>query len=319
MTRAGHHANVLYDFEPSFDTAPSSPDPLVFGGNVTMDTFEGSHEAVRIFNADRKAANIIEQIFDGAWSITGELAPEPPWWLSTVLGSPNSTNVAGSLYDHEYGLGVGGDPDSLRLYQPTEGFSEYKELPGCVVATLTIDQSVPGNAEFTLSGAYAREPEENTTLTIDVDDFSDRTFNNRLAELTVGGDTQGLVQSASVTIETGTEIINELGTGHGVDFSPKVLAPSVDFEKIIDTSQTTDTTNLYDRFTSKNQVDVVLSYDNGESGDAQYRLEFTVGASFPDSWSRTGVNDPEADLSDDLNEMAEDFDAVITVDESSPP
>lgn len=316
MSRAGHHANALWDHEPSFDTAPSTPNPQIFGGNVTVDTNEGSHEAVRIFNADRKAAEIIEQVFDGAWSITGELGPEPPWWLSAVLGSPNSTNVAGNLYDHEYGLGVGGDLDSLRIYEQVEGFNTYREIPGCVVATFTIDQSVPGNPEFTISGAYAREPDQNSTLTLDVPEFSKRSFNNRLASLDIGADTPGLIQSTSITVETGTEVINELGTGHGVDFSPKVLAPSVDYEKIIATDQTVD---LYQRFVDKNQVDVVLSYDNGESGDAQYRLEFTVGASFPDSWSRTGVNDPEADLSDDLNEMAEDFDAVITVDESSPP
>jgi hypothetical protein len=213
-------------------------------------------------------------------------------------------------------LDTGGNPESLRLYQPTEGFSDYEEIPGCVVATLTIDQSVPGNPEFTLSGAYAREPLEDNTLSLSVPDFSKRTFNNRLASLDVGADTPGLIQNASITVETGTEIINELGTGHGVDFSPKVLAPSVDFEKIVATDQTVD---LYDRFTSKNQVDVVLEYDNGETGDAEYRIEFTVGASFPDSWSKSGVNDPEADLAEDLTEMAEDFSAVVTVDESSPP
>jgi len=313
--RSGHHADVLYDTEPSFDTAPSSPSPIPFGSNVTMDTYEGSHEAVRIFNADRRAADIIEQVFDGAWSITGELS-EPPWWLSTVLGTPSSTVVVDPTYDHEYSLDVGGDPNSIRLYGPTEGFAEYDEIPGCVVATFSIDQSVPGNPEFTLSGAYAREPERNSTLSLSVPDLSERTCNNRKASLEVGGDSVGLVQSASLTVETGTEIIDELGTGHGVDFSPKVLAPSVGYEKIIATDQTLDP---YTRFTGREQVDIVLGWDNGETGSAEYRVEFTIGAAFPDAWTQSGRNDPEADLTEDRTEQAEDVSAVVTGAYTSPP
>ena len=312
--RSGQHADVLYDTEPSFDTAPSSPDPIPFGSNVTMDTYEGSHEAVRIFNADRRAADIIEQVFDGAWSITGELS-EPPWWLNTVLGAPDSAEVVAPTYDHTYGLDNGGDPTSIRLYGPTEGFAEYEEIPGCVVATFSIDQSVPGNPEFTLSGAYAREPEVNSSLSLSVPDLSQRTFNNRKASLEVGGDSVGLVQSASLTVETGTEIIDELGTGNGVDFSPKVLAPSVDYEKIVSTDQTLDPQS---RFTGREQVDIVLGWDNGQTGADEYRVEFTIGAAFPDSWSESGRNDPEADLTEDLTEQAEDVSAVVTGPYTSP-
>jgi hypothetical protein len=313
MARAGHHADVLYDHEPSFDSAPSSPSPKVFGSNVTMDTFEGSHEAVRIFNAERDAADIIEQIFDGAWSVTGELS-EPPWWLGTVWGSPVSTEITSPTYEHDYSLDSGGDPRSIRIYAPTEGFSNYEYLPGCVASTLTIDQSVPGNPEFTLSGAYAREPQDDNTVDLTVPDLSERTFNNRKASLTVGGDTVGIVQNATLTVETNTDLINELGTGHAVDFSPKVFAPSIDYEKIVATDQTVD---LLSRFKGRTQVGVDFQYDNGEPSGEQYEVQFALSQVFPSDWSETGRNDPEADLMEDLSEMAQSATAKIINDDST--
>jgi len=141
-SRAGHHGDVGYTFEDAgYDAAPNDSTVKTFGGNATMDTFDASHEAVREYNASRTAAEIIEQAFDGGWGVTFDLGAEPPWWLAGILGQPTSTNVSGSLYDYTYDLDNGNDPVSLRLYAPTEGFSNYEMLPGCYIVSASIDQS----------------------------------------------------------------------------------------------------------------------------------------------------------------------------------
>jgi len=90
--RAGHHGDVGYVFEDAgYDTEPNDTDVKVFGSNATMDTFEASYQAVRVYNASRTAAEIIEQNFDGGWGVTFELS-EPPWWLAGVFGQPSATN-----------------------------------------------------------------------------------------------------------------------------------------------------------------------------------------------------------------------------------
>ena len=239
MEKAGHHADVLYQFEDNgFNSSPTDSTYKVFGGNVTMDTFEGSHQAVRVFNADRKAAEIIKQVFDGAWSVTGDLT-EPPWWLQAIFGSPTSSNVSGNLYDHDYSLSSGGDPETLRLFTPTDGFSNVEVLGGCAIASFSIDQSQPNNPEFTLTGAYASEPTRQS-LSITVPSFAERTFHNREAQVDVGADTLAKCQNAGVDLDTGTELVGEIGSGEMVDFTPKTFAPDVTWDKIITESQTVD-------------------------------------------------------------------------------
>lgn len=319
MSKAGHHGDVLYKFEDNgFAASPTDSTWKVWGGNTVMETFDGSHQAVRVFNADRQAAEIVKQVFDGAWSISGEIT-EPPWWLQGIFGSPVSTNVSGALYDHEYSLSNGGDPETLKLALPTDGFTDTKTLQGCAVANFSIDQSVPGNPEFSISGAYASEP-TTEAISPSVPSFAERTFHNREASLTVDGSTVGKAQSANVDLSTGTELIGEIGSGEMVDFIPKTFEPDPTYSKILAESQTVDP---HDRFigaaTPGDQVDVVLAYDNGESSDATYKVQFTVSGSFPNDYSESGRNDPGANLTEELAELAEDMTATITEDESAPP
>jgi len=316
-TRGGHHGDVAYVFEDDgFNSAPNDTDFKVFGGNTVLDTFDGSHQAVRIFNAERYAANIIEQTFDGAFSITCENFTEPPWWLAGLFGQPNSTNVAGNLYDHTYDLDNDNDPVSLRLYLPTDGFNEYKVIPGAVIASVTVDQGNDSGPDLTISGAYASEPFTESSLSPSSPDFAEESFLNRDATLTVDGNDVARAQSTTLSIESNTEMIGEIGAEDAVDFTPRAWEPSLDFEKIITVGQTTDVLTL---FSDATQFATTLDYNNGESSDAEYGVTFDVSGDFPGEYSESGRNDPEADLTEDLSTQAEDVDATITEDAANPP
>jgi hypothetical protein len=64
-------------------------------------------------------------------------------------------------------------------------------------------------------------------------------------------------------------------------------------------------------------VAVDFQYDNGETDADQYEVQFALSQVFPDGWSETGRNDPEADLMEDLSEMAQSATAKIINDDSS--
>jgi len=314
--RGGHHGDVVYKFEDNgFDNAPNDSTFKVFGSDATLDTFEGSRQAVRVFNADRYAAEIVEQVFDGAWSVTFDLS-EPPWWLQAVYGSPTSTEITTGLYEYTYNLQSGGDPQTLRLYLPTEGFTDYEYIPGAAVASVTVDQSQGDSPEVTVSGAYAREPQRDNTETISVPEFSTDTFSNRDSDINVGGDRVAKSQTQNIELQTGTEMVGEIGSDQLVDFIPKAFEPSVTFDKVITTTQTVDP---LDRFKGETSVNVVETFTNGESGTDEYTVKFDLSGSFPDGWNESGRNDPEATLTEELSEIALDAEARITIDTTSVP
>lgn len=314
--RAGHHGNVSYVFEDNgFDTDPTDTTFKAFGGNATLDTFEGSHEAVRVFNADRTAADIVRQVFDGAWSVTHEIT-DPLWYLSTIFGQPVSTEVVEGVYEHEYRIDNNNDPNTLRLYLPTDGFQEYTVIPGAAVASVSIDQSQPGNPEVTVTGAYAREPFKDDTLTPEVPAFSKSSYTNRDAELTINNESVGRAQSTTVNLEANTEMVGEIGSGQSVDFSPKAFEPELSTEKILWVGQNVD---FFSRFETFNQVAAVLSWDNGQTGTDEYSTELTVEDSAPNSWNESGRNDSDADLTEELSELGQSASVTITVDEATPP
>lgn len=315
--RGGHHGDVSYVFEDAgFNSAPNDTNFKNFGGNATVDTQEGSHNAVRVFNADRHAAEVIEQTFSGSWSITLDGFTEPPWWLAGLFGQPTSTEVSTGLYDHEYTLDNGNDPISLRLYEPTEGFSEYTVIPGAVVASVTVDQDNQGSPEISISGAYADEPFTDSSLSPDPPAFAESSFTNRDAELQADGSTVAKSQSTSVSLEGNAEMVNEIGAEAAVDFIPRAWEPSMDWEKIVAVGQTVDPLS---KFTAGTSYTSSLTYDNGATGDAQYRVAIEVTGSLPNDWSESGRNDPDADLTESLSEMAADATVTVTEDTATPP
>jgi len=315
QSRSGHHGDVGYAFEPSYNTAPSSPEIKVFGSNATMDTFEGGRQAERKYNASRRAAEIISQNFDGGWGVSFELS-EPPWWLAAAYGQPASTNVAESLYDHTYDLDNGNDPVPLRLYAPTEGYNDYYVVPGCWLVSVSVDQSENGSPEISLTGGYADEPIAESGVDTSIPDFSTSTYSNRDAELQVDGDTVGRVQTTTLSLETGAEGVSEIGTDSMVDFTTGAFEPSITYDKIRFLDETVD---FLDRFGSEASVAVNLKYDNGETDDSQYVVTWEVIDSFPDSWSESGRNDPDARLEQELQDMGRDARAIVTVAQESPP
>jgi hypothetical protein len=314
--RSGHHGDICYVFEPSFDTDPTDTTFKGFGGNATMDTFEGGRQAQREYNASRTAAEIIRQNFDGGWGVSFDLGPFPPWWLAAIYGQPSTSNPVGNQYEHTYDLANGNDPVPLRLYAPTDGFNEYYVVPGAWLVSASIDQSEDGTPEVSLTGGFARDPFEDNTLSPVVPDFSQSTFENRDAEVITDGDTVARSQSTSLSLETNTEGKSEIGTDKMVDFSPGAFEPSLTLDHIRWVGENVD---FHQRFVDATQVTQAVHWDNGESGDAKYAVEVDVTGSYPDSWSESGRNDPDADLVEELQEMAEDATVLVVSDDATPP
>lgn len=317
-SRGGHHGDVAYVFEDGgFNASPVDTTFKGFGGNATLDTLDGSHNAVRVFNADRKAAEIIEQTFDGSWSVTTEGFTEPPWWLAGVFGQPVSTQVGTTaLYEHNYSIGDGNDPISLRLYMPTDGFANYKYIGGAVIASVSVDQSSDGSPEISITGAYAQEPQTASTLSPAAPAFAESSFSNRHAEARIGGTTVGKAQNTTFNLEANTELVGEIGSENAVDFIPQAFEPDVTFDKIISTTQSVDPLS---EFTGGTSATVELIYDNGATGNAQYIVDFNASGALPNDWSESGRNDPDATLNEELQNMAEDASVMVTEDVAAPP
>lgn len=318
--RGGWHGDILYEFEDNgLGAAPSAVTEKVVGSNATLDTFEGSHNAARVFNHDRKAAEIARQVFEGAWAVGGELS-EPPWWLQAIYGPPNSTETATiGLYEHDYGLSDTvdqGDPESLRFFLPTDGFTNYRVIPGAVIATLTVDQSTPGAPEFSMTGAYASEPFEASTETLSVPDLSKRTLQNRDATVDIGGTTLSRLQTHSLTVETGAEIITEIGAEDGVDWIPRAFEPNLSIEKIMHTNPDVDYLNRFKNFT---ESAIGIEWDNGETGTDQHQIKADLTASKPADWQEGGRNDPDVNLTEEMTEWPLDVTWTLTNDTATPP
>lgn len=314
VSRSGHHGDFVYVFEDNgFDSSPSDTTTKTFGSDLTMDTFEGGRQAERKYNASREAAEVIAQNFDGGWGVSFNINT-PPWWLAAIFGQPTSSNVSGSLYDYTYDLDNNNDPVTLRGYAPTDGFDNYEMLPGMTVVSCTIDQSQDASPDVSLTGGYARDPVNQSSPTVSVPDLPESTYPNRDAEVQVDSTTMAKSQSTSLSLETGTELISEIGTDAMVDYIPMAFEPSITYEKITATDESVD---LLQRFRDENSVTVKLLYDNGLSGEDEYSIDFDVTGSFPDGWSESGRNDPSATLNEELDDMALDCNVVVTTDSGS--
>jgi hypothetical protein len=168
----------------------------------------------------------------------------------------------------------------------------------------------------TISGAYAEEPFEANSLDPVTPSLSETTYTNRDGELQIDGDTVGRTQSASVSLDGGQEMVNEIGAEGAVDFREGAFNPSATHDKILWIGQTVD---FFDRFSGASQVDTVLSYDNGATGTDEYSMAITVSDAFPDQFTEGGRNDPEAELTEELQEMGQDATVSLTTDTDTPP
>ena len=309
VSRRGHHGDLVYVFEDQgFNSSPNDTTFKTFGSDLVMDTFEGGHQAERKYNASREAAEIIAQNFEGGWGASFNLNT-PPWWLAAIFGQPSATSIAGSIYDFDYDLANGNDPVTLRGYAPTDGFANYEMIPGMTIVSCTIDQDDESSPDVSLAGGYAAEPTNQNSPAVSIPSFDETTYSNRDAEVTVDGTTMAKSQNTSLSLETGTELPSEIGADGPVDFVPGAFTPSISYEKIVATDESVD---LLQRFRDENQVTVVLKYDNGLTGDDEYSIDFNVTNSFPNDWSESGRNDPEAFLTEELQDMAESANVTVT-------
>jgi len=315
--RKGLHGDICFVFEDAgFDTDPTDTTFKGFGGNATMDTFEGGRQAQREYNASRTAAEIIRQNFDGGWGVSFDLGAFPPWWLAAVYGQPATANPVGNQYEHTYSIRDGTDPVPLRLYAPTDGFNEYYVVPGCWLVSVSIDQSEDGTPEVSLSGGFARDPFESSALSPAVPDFSQSTYENRDAEVLVDSTTVGRSQSTSLSLETNAEGKSEIGTDQMVDFAPGAFEPSLTYDHIRWVGENVD---FHQRFVDATQVTTEIHWDNGLTGDNLYAVEVSVTDSYPGQWSESGRNDPDSDLIEELQEMGQDASVLVVSDDATPP
>jgi len=319
--RKGFHGDIQFVFEDStaFDQTDSDPtdtDFKAFGSNTTMDTFEGGRQAERKYNASRTAAEIIAQNFDGGWGVTFELGAAPAWWLAGIFGDPSTSNPAGEQYEHLYDLDNDNDPRSFRLYAPTDGFSNYYVVPGAWIVSASFDQSADGSPEVNLTGGFASEPFEDTGASPTTPALADDTYSNRDAEVQVDSTTVARAQSTSLTLETGTEGKSEIGAETMVDFAPGAFEPEATFDHIRWVGEAVD---FHSRFIDRTQVPLAVNWDNGETGDAKRAVEVDLLNGYPNQWSESNRNDPDADLLEELQEMAQDAEVLISNATATPP
>lgn len=309
-TGAGHNATVSYLWEddgtgnPDFATdSPEDSTYKTFGADVNVNTLEGSNNAVRVFNpASREAARIVEQNFEGSWGV--EFNFTNPWWLGGLLDyDVESSGTDPTTHDWD-----GDVPYSMRLLVGNQQSDEQRYLKGCVIASGTISVDTGGMVSVSLEGAYADEdPIDSNMVTQPTIRSGIKPLHFGQANINRGGDNLSLAQNLSLSIENNTDLIPELGTRFPVDYSPKQRTADLNYTRIVTDEE--DTKRMYGsgnapEETVDNTEDIVLSFDNGESGNAMNTLTLTLDNVFPNSAERSGVGDPEADLEDALTEMA---------------
>lgn len=317
-TAAGHDTRVTYLWEddgsgnPNFAGTPSDSTYKTFGSDVTLGTLEGSNQAVRVFDpGSREAREAVEQMFDGSWSV--EFTLTNPWWLGGVIAQGEVSGTS-EPYTHTYDGDV---PFPLRIIVGNENTGNERFLKGCVISSARIQVSVGGMVTVSLDGAYADEEETSpgeSTLQSQVVP-SNRPMTFAQASVSRGGSTLGLVQSLSISIENNIDIIGELGTRFGVDYSPKVRSVNTEVGDIVDTDD--ELTRMYgDSAASspstkvENSLAITATFDNGESDSAKNSLTFNLTGNIPQSYSRSGTGDPEADLEGTIQEITPSIDAT---------
>lgn len=297
------------DFGVGTDTEDSDEKP--FGGNATLSQLEGSNNAVDIFEPNsREMAQLIAQHFDGAFSVDYEWTN--PWWLKGLIADPDTEDNGDGTYTHTFDGDVPFPMTICAGYdERATGESDQQDeryLEGAVVQQATVDVSTEGTADVSITGAYVNEDyQEDVSSLTDQPSLDHDVMTFADAMLHLDGSTLSLVQDASVEINNNTDIIREIGTRVGVDYSPKARIPSVDYTKIRE-----DNTEIEDMYgteaaTSVEQSidtskDMKFEVDNGEAaGEGMNQAQFDLGGSFPDTAGTENLGNPQEDLQESIN------------------
>jgi hypothetical protein len=325
----GAHTTLWYLWEEdgsgSLDFAvgagTSDGDRKPFGGDATLNQFEGGNNAVDIFEPNsRRMAQLVAQHFDGSFTVDFEWTNS--WWLKGLISDPSTVDNGDGTYTHTFDgdtpfpfvICAGYDDRATDV----SGQQDERYLEGCVVQSATVDVSTEGTADVSLTGAYVNEDYQEDvalaaqpSLNEDVMTFAD-------AILHLDGSVLSLVQDASVEVNNNTDIIRELGTRVGVDYSPKALIPSVDYTKIHENE--TEIEDMYGETaaTSVQQnvdtdKDMKFEVDNGEAaGSGLNQAQFDMGGSLPDTVGTENVGNPQEDLQESINRRLQDISAKAT-------
>jgi len=313
---AGHQTTLSYVHEDAgFNSSPNDTDNKPFGYDATLSTFDGSHNAVRVFDPNsREAARVVEQEFTGSFTVDFVLAN--PWFFQEVFGAA-STSGSGP-YTHEFGDGTGDAPTSMRIFQGDDSNGFERVLGGCIVTSADISFDVPGQITVSLSGAYADEPTTDITVTGQPTVQREPLMTHH-ATLDRDGTTLSLTQSVGLSIATNDALIYDLGSRTAVAHNPKQYEYDLDYTRIVE--NTNDLERFYGNDTTlQDQIDntaaITITADNGKSGSAQNKVEWQLSDVFPADHSRSGVGDPAADIEDALTEIAPTVTVVAENDDS---
>lgn len=315
MPRAsqGHDFRLYWLFEDgaghSFKTeTPDDNSPKAFGSNATGENFEGSNQAVQVFGPNsRIPKDVIAQVFEGSWSVSFQYTN--PWWLSHIYAKPEVVeDTETGTFTHTW---EGEDTTSTQIViGRTENGSE-RVLRGCVCTSASVSVNVGGPVQVSLQGAYA---EEGTRKELDEQpEIGERTMTFAQAGLEQEGETLGYVQQGSVQLQNNMELINEWGSRIAIDYAPRQLVPNFNFSKINEAGETEQLEEMYGGTTIQERIgdvpDMAVSLDNGETGSDMNRVAFNLLGPFPDSYGESGIGDPQADVTEEVNRAVEEVTA----------
>ncbi|MFB6284579.1 MAG: phage tail tube protein [Halobacteria archaeon] len=314
---AGHDVRLSYLWEddgsgnPDFATgSPSDSDNKPFGSDASLKTHEGANNAIEVFDPNsREAREVIERNFEGSWSVEWILTN--PWILRAAIDN----NVSSSGTDPTTHTYSGEVPYSMRLVVGNEQTGHERILKGCVLSSISFSADVGGMVKVSADGAYADEKlNQNVTLTSQPS-INERPMTFAQAQVDRAGSTLSLIQNAQVQIQNNIDLLNELGTRTPVDYSPKQRTATISYGDIVEDDA--ELTRMYGDSAATapepkvdNSKKIEFIFDNGKSGASKNLLNLTLKNCIPDSYSRSGQGDPEADLEGELSEVAAGLEAT---------
>jgi hypothetical protein len=317
--QTGAHSTLIYYWEDGgFKSDPSDSTPKAFGKESRLTTFDGSRNAVELFDpGDREVAQFIEQEFSGTFTV--DFVFTNPWWLQSVVDTP-STSGSSAPYEHDFG---GQEPSSIQLVTGNTKSGRDYLLRGGVVQSADVSINVPGNIEVSLSGAYASlEPTTPSTQESQVD-FGHDVFTFADASMDIAGTTQRLLQSIDLSIENNTDMVLEIGDQEPVDFSPKGRQLTVDAVQTRSSSED----EAIDRFLGSStglerraeRNEIVINIDNDGTDADKQSVEFTLADAMDNDVSPSNIGDPDSDVENSFTQRPTNLGVVAENDTEMAP
>lgn len=319
-TSQGHDFRLWYKHEDNgFNQDPADGDPKPFGYNATGDNFEGSNNAVQVFEpGSRTPADIVKRLFDGAWSVS--FVYTNPWWLNALYGPPSTTDNGDGSHTHTWD-GEGMQPQQIGIGRTDSG--KERVLSGCICTQAQIQPSVNDFAAVTLRGAYASEE------IVDPADLTPQPAVNHEAmtfieaDLALGGSSYAFVQDGTIQLTNNSRLIPAWGSATPVDFAEHSLVPEVDFNKIVDAGGTEDIQDMYgdsaattiqDSYASEDGMTFTLDNEVAP-GSGTNVLTANLADTVPNSLAESSIGDPDTDVAQQIQRLVEDvsFDATNEV------